>query len=206
MVFVDTTVNVDGLSNDDQTAVILNYTKIGGLFEVDISNLTNPISIGDTYKIFNHTTLALLDTHTLNNSLINAEHVYCGASGVNKDWSGCNVYSKSFDYDDFTIEQVIIGSVVQGVTTTILQNGSHHLWDKASTVTIKIDYGSLTSYTLESLLTGNNYCIIGTEILQFAVALDNLDGTFTISTLLRGRRGTESYTHTHTYLNTMMTN
>jgi hypothetical protein len=46
--------------------------------------------------------------------------------------------------------------------------------------------------TDEELWNGGNPCIIGGEVLQFRDCVENEDGTWTISNLLRGRRGSEA--------------
>lgn len=51
------------------------------------------------------------------------------------------------------------------------------------------------SYT--DLMNGANVAIIGSEIIQFMTSTLNSDGSYTLSTLLRGRRGTEWATGTH---------
>jgi len=51
--------------------------------------------------------------------------------------------------------------------------------------------GSLSSTTMDLLLSGANSMVIGSEIIQFLKATKNIDGSYTLQGLLRGRRGTE---------------
>jgi hypothetical protein len=71
-------------------------------------------------------------------------------------------------------------------------------WDESSTITITpIDQAQrLVSSTDLAVLNGANALAIkhsdgGVEIVQYVNVTDNGDGTFTLSRLLRGRRGTE---------------
>ena len=57
--------------------------------------------------------------------------------------------------------------------------------------------GSLSSITETQVLQGSNYALLGDEIIQFANATLNADGTYTLDTLVRGRRGTEWAAATH---------
>jgi hypothetical protein len=49
------------------------------------------------------------------------------------------------------------------------------------------------------VLNGANPCIIGNEVIQYVNATLNVDGTYTLDTLLRGRRGTETYCRDHAF-------
>lgn len=184
--------------NNGHSVNIVLYTQSGGTFEVDSSELPYSISVDDTYRIYNSSLVTILDTHTLYNLLINDEVLYCGATAVNEDWKGCEVYSKTTQEDNISPVVTLLGNTIQGTVLNTLQEGTTYVWDRINTVTVKLDYGTLLEATEADLVTnGSNYCIIGDEILQYATVTDNLNGTYTLSNLLRGRRGTESYTNTH---------
>lgn len=57
---------------------------------------------------------------------------------------------------------------------------------------------SLTSIDDSELWFGANAIIVGDEVIQFRDAIQNANGTWTVSYLLRGRRGTEWACGTHT--------
>lgn len=91
-------------------------------------------------------------------------------------------------------------NAITGVCTTTLGAGPQSLYDRVNTVTVKLDRGTLSSAAGElALLNGANACAIGLpgtsfdtwEILQFKNAMLNMDGTYTLSTLIRGRKGSE---------------
>src|SRR6202000_1820617 len=56
---------------------------------------------------------------------------------------------------------------------------------------------SLSSCTQIDLLNGANAALLGNEILQFQTATLTGPGLYTLSNLLRGRRGTETTTGAH---------
>ena len=84
-----------------------------------------------------------------------------------------------------------------GHATTVLADGDPDVWDRTNTVTVNLTSGTLSSDTEDNVLNGSNVLVIGNETLQFTTAVLNSNGTYTISVLLRGRRGTEFATSTH---------
>jgi hypothetical protein len=70
-------------------------------------------------------------------------------------------------------------------------------WETTITITPAVSTFELSSITTAELWAGANPCIIGNEVMQFRDAVKNDDGTWTISYLLRGRRGTEWACSTH---------
>jgi hypothetical protein len=72
-------------------------------------------------------------------------------------------------------------------------------FDEINTVTVKLLPSStgatLSSATELAVLNGANAALVGNEVLQYKRAVLNDDGTYTLSGLLRYRRGTDSATH-----------
>jgi hypothetical protein len=58
--------------------------------------------------------------------------------------------------------------------------------------------GTLAGSTDVLVLAGANALMVGDELIQFVNAVQNVDGTYTISRLLRGRRNTEPFAFNHT--------
>ena len=115
------------------------------------------------------------------------------------NWPGAQVY-RSPDNVDFSDAFVFVPSgrnMTHGVATTVLANGTTTVWDTVNSVTVQLFRGSLTSSTRIGVLNGANAILIGDEIVQFVTAVDNGDDTWTLSELLRGRRGTEWAVGTH---------
>lgn len=141
------------------------------------------------------TTIELLDIPMLDNAY-NSEGIYIAAEGEFPAWKGCGV-DKSTD-NEVTYNSIgqITNSSIIGETTTILPSGPTTVYDLTSSVTVDVNY-PLYDSTWEDLLKSENYILIGDEILQYRDALDNGNGTYTLSNLLRGRRGTEWAIGTH---------
>lgn len=158
---------------------------------------------GELIEIVGPTDFYILDVPTLSNQYLYDEGVYVAATGYSNSWSGCTVYSKTLNTDDFLVDLVLLGTPVPiGVVASILADGPTTIWDLTNYVDV-ISNIDLTVYstTTEGVLLGNNYIIIGNEILQFQTATDisvlPTDNKYRLSGLLRGRRGTEYTTNFH---------
>jgi len=73
------------------------------------------------------------------------------------------------------------------------------IWDRGSEINVRlIDLNDeLISASEADVLDGANLAVVGDEIVQFADVVAEEDGSFTLSTFLRGRKGTEWATGTH---------
>lgn len=70
--------------------------------------------------------------------------------------------------------------------------------DYINTVDVLIQTGDApTSITHEQMLAGGNIALLGEELIQFADVEVLGDGLYRLSTLLRGRRGTDPFVGTH---------
>jgi len=182
--------------------------KLSGTIDdsvVHVSIATGADALGDegqTIVIPGSTELFILDIPLLRD-LDNGEGLYIGAGtpeGVT--WPGAQVF-RGLDGVSFTPFEGIVPSrnLDYGRTTTVLADASPNIWDRTNTLTISLTSGVLSSDTETNVLNGANPLLIGSgakaEIIQFKTAVLNADGTYTISTLLRGRRGTEYATGTH---------
>lgn len=120
---------------------------------------------------------------------------YVGMSGSTA-WPGATLM-RSTDGTNYTVQDSFSLPVTSGFAVTALPARSSHYMDRASSVTIALQRGSLSSCTLADLLNGTNAALLGDEIIQFQNANLNADGTVTLSNLLRGRKGTEAATTSH---------
>lgn len=119
-------------------------------------------------------------------------------------WDGGLVF-RSTDPDVFTDEFFTIdtASIVGAATGALGDIPSCGSWDRANSLTVRMVNGTPVSATEAQVLTGSNpvWVQCGStgewELIQFAGATENADGTWTLSNLLRGRRGTEHLTASH---------
>ena len=107
------------------------------------------------------------------------------------DWGGATVYQSNdgrvFSVEDSSKAQTSFGYAVDGLAAP----RSPWTWDRSSELTVKMSWGSLEASAEIDVLNGVNTLLVGEELIQFADATQNADGTWTLSNLLRGRRGTE---------------
>ena len=196
------TINIRLDSGITRTARIIKSTTDGGM--VSIEALDHNPSIYSSYKggwtntfdskgpgIVPYTALELMDIPLLRDADNNAGF-YVAASPVydSSAWQGVAIF-RSIDGVSFHELTRNYTPAAIGRTTTVLPQGPTTVWDESSTVTIRLYNGTLTSATESQVLNGANALLIGNEIVQFVNAVQNADGTYTISKLLRGRRGTE---------------
>lgn len=121
---------------------------------------------------------------------------YAAAPYVAGTWPGATIL-RSLDagstYED-EFASVPSGSpATWGYASDVLADADPWLWDRGNSVTITLQYGSLTGATeaecdVNPLL---NLAWFGGELLQFTTPTLNVDGSWTLSGLKRGRRGTE---------------
>ncbi|TNE36264.1 MAG: hypothetical protein EP348_07285 [Alphaproteobacteria bacterium] len=124
---------------------------------------------------------------------------YFAMDGYQSGWSGGALYS-AFDEESYSLEGTVTGEAVWGVTLNALSATlSPFTTDRTSFVDIRMvsGGGELESISEAMLLNGDNALLIGNEIVNFADVTLNADGSYRLSTFLRGRRGTEDAVSTH---------
>lgn len=104
---------------------------------------------------------------------------------------------KSSDNNSYLSLIGFSASASLGVALTVLGDGTATIFDMANSVTIKMKSGQLYSDTEINVLNGANIGILGDEIIQWKTATLTAPGTYVLSGLLRGRRGTEWATASH---------
>ena len=143
------------------------------------------------------TTLALMDLPPLQDSDDNVG-LYWGMCGVGDSagWSGALLRSVDGGSSYATIGNQNIPSVI-GVATTVLPSAPSTHWDTTNTVTVRLISGSMVSVTPPQVLSNQNAFLLGGEICAAASSVQNSDGTYTLSILRRGIRGTDVTSTTH---------
>jgi len=144
-------------------------------------------------KVPGTTIMHLLDIPILQDA-DNDAGLYIAATGTGSGWTGAAIL-KSADGVAFDEVDAITTESVIGSASTLLPSGPTTIWDDGSTVGVRLIKDTLTSTTDLATLAGANTAAIGVpgrwEIVSFATATLNGDGTYTLSRLLRGRLGTE---------------
>lgn len=145
------------------------------------------------------TIMQLLDIPLLQDADNNAG-LYIAALGTGSGWSGASIYKSSdnvtFDFVDSITTESIMGSM-----SALLPTGPTTIWDDGNTITVRLIEGALTSTTDLGAMSGVNTAAIGAhgrwELVSFVTATLNGDGSYTLSRLIRGRKGTEWAVGTH---------
>jgi Putative phage tail protein len=124
-----------------------------------------------------------------------------GATGGGT-WRGANVEASLSGSSWSTVATVNSPGSTVGTTTDALDNWTGGwIFDEISRVTVTMQSGTLESKLRAEVLAGQNRALIGAdgrwECIHYRTATFNLDGTYTLSGLLRGRHGTEWAMGTH---------
>jgi len=122
---------------------------------------------------------------------------YAVFSSGTSNWAGATLYESHDDASFAAIGGVKLAASFGYPTAALAAPVSPWAWDTANTLTIQMANGTLAGSTDAAVLAGANGLIVGQEILQFVNCTDNGGGSFTISRLLRGRRGTDNFCGTH---------
>lgn len=124
-------------------------------------------------------------------------------SGASSAWPGGVIYKSNDSEVTWSDAQAFTSSVTMGVVAETLTANSGFVIDYGNTITVILDTADMTlsSITETQMNTGLNYYAWGAagrwEIGQFITATLVSAGAYTVSGLLRGKRGTEQYTGTH---------
>lgn len=146
------------------------------------------------------TLLFLLDLPLLqdiDSSPPGATGYYYAMAAVGVGWPAGVLYSSvdgaTWNQIGFSRDSIIFGSVSVPIGSPV----NPWTWDTVNELTVFLARGTLSSISDLNVLNGANAAIYGDEIIQFANATLNADGSYTLSRLLRGRRGTEHTTSDH---------
>lgn len=139
-----------------------------------------------------------LDIHIIRDADDNVGLLYYVAvSGVLQAWQGTLVelsMDGGANYTDSASTRIssVMGELVGGL-------GDHpaEFPDETNTVSVRIDtpFAELTDTDLTGMMNGLNLAIVGDEIIQFGTADEVVEGTWQLSLLLRGRKGTDAVAH-----------
>ena len=144
-------------------------------------------------KVPGTTIAVLLDTPLLADA-DDDTGLYMAAMGTGSGWTGAEIF-KSTDGVSYESVDAILSESTIGSMAELLPNALSTIWDDGPAVKVKLLEGTLSSVTDLEAMAGANTAAIGVdgrwEIVSFANAVLNGDGTYSLSRRLRGRKGTE---------------
>ncbi|MCK5425216.1 MAG: phage tail protein, partial [Emcibacter sp.] len=114
------------------------------------------------------------------------------AAGMGK-WNGAGLFISRDNDQTYTQIDFSAADVISGVVENILSDGPTAYWDEDNDLLVRLDNPdhNLSGETTDAVLNGANVAWVGGEIIQFQQAVLEIDGSYRLSGLLRGRRGTE---------------
>jgi hypothetical protein len=111
-------------------------------------------------------------------------------------WPGAIFYESLDDGGEYSTERGNVPSTAPsswGYATDVLDDADPWLWDRGNSINVKLQYGTLIN-TTEAVCNATptaNLALLGSELIQFTTATLQGDGSYTLTGLKRGRRGTE---------------
>lgn len=125
--------------------------------------------------------------------------MYVAADGYDAGWKGTVIHKSDDNGQSYIFLASVLNETYFGNTASVLGDGRCDIFDEGNYVDVNFPYGGEpTSTNALAVLAGANAALIGSEIIQYKNA-EYIDGTtYRLSGLLRGRRGTEWATSTHT--------
>jgi hypothetical protein len=126
---------------------------------------------------------------------------YYAVCGYAAGWHGAVLYKSTDSGATYAALDGMITPAAIGSATTALASGPTTIWDHGSSVNVYLTQGTLASDTEANVLAGTNMAALGAhgrwEVLAWQTATLESDGTYTLSNLLRGRKGTEHAVGSH---------
>lgn len=117
---------------------------------------------------------------------------YAAACGATDAWRGAVLNVSEDAGESYAAINAFRFPSTMGTVIDVLGNFfGGNIPDEINSFTVELNYGSLSSVGYSSFVNGTVAAVVGDEILFFRTATLNEDGTYTISGLLRGRRGSE---------------
>lgn len=177
----------------DQVLEITARAALPNVYQSSAAGATGPVSdgllnyVGPAYML-------LLDIPMILDST-DVPGVVAAMWGAGSRWPGGALMRSADNGQSFEPVQAFAGPATLG--TVALANNAHDCFviERDSTINVTMITGDLYSVSEEQMLTGRNYCAYGQpgrwEILCYADAVLEVDGSITMSTFLRGLHGTE---------------
>lgn len=156
-----------------------------------------PLRQPNRLTTFASTELLMLDLPALREADDDAGFYAAAArSGIGSVWSGAGIYRSADGGGSWAHVGTVTNTATTGRINTALPAGITGTWDYANAIDVMLPAGTtLDSRTRPAVLLGANMAAIGTdgrwELVQFVNAEEISANRWRLTTLLRGRRGTE---------------
>ena len=152
-------------------------------------------SVPDTSR---ETDFFAMDLPPLVDATVGKVGLYFGISYVDSSlpWGGASLYQGETRGGSFSLRADAPSEAVLGRTHALPGSAPPWQWDEVNTIVVELSNGSLASCSEEECIAGTNRAaILGPtgewEVIGFRDVVELTDGSFRLSRLLRGLRGTE---------------
>jgi hypothetical protein len=123
---------------------------------------------------------------------------YAAGCGLADRWPGATLLNSADDGASYTALATFTNQATLGTATNVLGDfAGGNIADEINRLTVVLTHGELASVSYAAFVGGAQAAVIGSEIIYFRDAALNLNGSYTLSGLLRGRRGSEYAMATH---------
>ena len=123
---------------------------------------------------------------------------YAAVKGAGTPWPGCVLYETADGVTYTEVGAISDATQIGACTSTLGDWTGGTMFDEKNTVTVDVGAAALSSWSRDEILAGpaTGY-LIGSELIYARTATYVSPGVYTLSGLLRGRRGTEWAIATH---------
>jgi hypothetical protein len=197
----DLVIESDAVSEQDTQYVSSTVEADGG-----IGRPVQSIAFSTFIKTFLIDSTLLIDDDEVPNRISNPLYLFMSGFDDNAFERG-SLY-RSDDNNTYSVVSSEVNAVTWGLLTSSLgdpKNGNPFITDDVNTITITMSVGGSNLITIpeaQMLANFNRAMIIKQngeiELVNFRDVVDNGDGTYDLSYLLRGRRGTDTMAFDHT--------
>ncbi len=145
--------------------------------------------------------LQLLDIPCVDSTVMNQPGVLAAVSGYTASWPGGHLFRSDDSGQTWKDVQNFLPGVVMGYATNALGSGITHIIDAANVLNVRLFSGALASVTQAAMFNGANHFAVGAQGRWEIIAAENCvqqsDGTWNLSNLMRGRFGSEHALASH---------
>lgn len=183
-----------------ETVLEMEFRKRGDSFTSEAVAQPTPYVV-DTLLGIAAVAPVLIDGHLLR-SADNNDGFYAGVAVTGDgQFRSATLFQSEDSGTTYNQWAAFVNGMIRGIAVDALPDRAHPgAWDRATSFTIAVPQGTAPDSVSEASLlaseTSNGFAVwnasVGDwEYIRAASVVDNLDGTWTLSTLLRGQKGTE---------------
>lgn len=194
------TIRIEEIQYAGGVVILKTVEDTPATYESDATGTDVP---GEDEELIDYTglTLLLLIDCPLIRATENSPGIQVVTLGYGNQWTGAAIFKS--DADVWPLMQswaMTTKDAIIAKSLDVLRDVVHPwIWDEGNSVNVSLidSTDTLSSASKADVLNGSNMAILGDEIIQWRTATLESDGTYTLTGLLRSRKGTEWATGTH---------